>query len=125
MSDATQEATQEYEVNLEADVTRDMSFEESAVKVKKAPKEPKAPREPKAPVDMQNGVSRPSNGSLCAVIWDKATELSNAKGEPVTKSELEKGLDSSVNASTISTQLGRWRKYHGLVTPRAKVEAAE
>lgn len=79
-----------------------------------APKEPKTP----AVVDEKNGVTRPSSGKTKRV-WDVADEMSQALKAPVDRSSLtERLLAEGLVVGTIHTQYGKWRKYHGLVTPK-------
>lgn len=66
-----------------------------------------------------NGVKRPSNGTVCAQIWDLATEMSNGDEMPrakiATLSEVVKAAESKgINKYTARTQYARWRVFHGL-----------
>jgi len=70
-----------------------------------------------------NGVKRPSAGTLCAQVWNIATELSNGDEKPTTKiaklSEVVKAATAKgINQYTARTQYARWRVFHG-VTGRA------
>lgn len=77
--------------------------------------------------DERNGVVRPKADSSTGKVWLIADEISSNKKEPATRREvIEAGVDAGLNASTISTQYGRWRKYHGLAAePRAPRKAKE
>lgn len=69
-----------------------------------------------------NGVKRPSEGTVCAAVWDIATGLSNPGEENrVAKlSEVVKAAEAAgINKFTARTQYARWRVFHG-VTGRGK-----
>lgn len=66
-----------------------------------------------------NGVKRPSAGTLCAQVWDIATQLSNGDEKPrnkiATLSEVVKTAESKgINKFTARTQYARWRVFHGI-----------
>jgi hypothetical protein len=91
-----------------------------------APAAPEAPAAPAAPKDIKNGVTRPKDGTKTGRVWGIADEKSTALGAPVPRKDvIEAGTAEGINAATIATQYGRWRKYHGLKSePRApKAEA--
>jgi hypothetical protein len=63
----------------------------------------------------QNGVSRPNAGTQTARVWEITDALSEQAGKPARRKDvLDIGLKEGLNASTIATQFGRWRKFHGL-----------
>lgn len=69
--------------------------------------------------DEANGVKRPSAGTLCAQVWDIATQLSNGDEKPTTKvaklSEVVKAaVAKGINQYTARTQYARWRVFHGV-----------
>lgn len=85
---------------------------------------PAARANPDRPVEKNreeaNGVKRPSSGTLCAQVWDIATQLSNGDEKPSTKvaklSEVVKAAtDKGINQFTARTQYARWRVFHGIV----------
>lgn len=66
-----------------------------------------------------NGVKRPSAGTLCAQVWDIATQLSNGDEKPSTKiaklNEVVKAaVAKGINQYTARTQYARWRVFHGI-----------
>lgn len=79
------------------------------------------------PKDISNGVTRPKAGTVTARVWEICGELSAIAGSPADRAHvINAGISEGINAATIATQHGRWRKYHGLVadTPEAKAEKA-
>lgn len=78
-----------------------------------------------APKDIANGVTRPKLGSLTARVWTICDELSAAANAPAERAKvIEQATAEGINAATVATQHGKWRKYHGLVaaSPEAKAE---
>ena len=79
------------------------------------------------PKDISNGVTRPKAGTVTARVWEICGELSAIAGSPADRAHvINAGISEGINAATIATQHGKWRKYHGLVadTPEAKAEKA-
>lgn len=79
------------------------------------------------PKDTRNGVTRPKAGSLTARVWAICDEQSNAANAPAERAKvIEQATAEGINAATVATQHGKWRKYHGLVadSPEAKAEKA-
>lgn len=69
----------------------------------------------KVKMPSQNGVTRPKPGTMTGRVWEIADTLSEAGGEPCKRSDVMKtGEAEGLNSSTIATQFGRWRKFHGL-----------
>lgn len=76
----------------------------------------------------QNGVKRPSAGTICARVWDIASTMSDGgiahsdgfSTRPVaTLSEVVKAAEAfGINKFTARTQYARWRVFHG-ITGRA------
>lgn len=78
--------------------------------------------------DIINGVTRPKAGTVTARVWEICDELSAIAGSPAERAKvINAGISEGINAATIATQHGKWRKYHGLVadTPEAKTEKKE
>lgn len=107
-----------------------------AAATKKAEKA-KAAEEKKAAKEAlrKGGELPPREGSKCALVWDTATQLSEAQGSPVDGKTLaasepmgEKGPFGVMNMHTIKTQYARWRKHHGITgrisTPKTAEEIA-
>lgn len=86
-----------------------------------APEKKKGGRAPNP--DAQNGISPPKAGTSSALVWAACDKLAakadggNPKQGDV-KAELEK-KNPDLNPATISTQIARWRTFHGLTQPRA------
>lgn len=90
---------------------------------------------PKPPVakDIQNGVTRPKEGTQTGRVWEIADAISAEKGEPAPRKDvLAQFMEEGGNPSTGATQYGRWRKYHGLAQetgkpgrPKKQAEAPE
>jgi hypothetical protein len=63
----------------------------------------------------QNGVTRPSAGSITGRV-----------GRPPTRREvIAKGVAEGINENTLHTQYGHWRKFHGIVGNTAGVATTE
>lgn len=78
----------------------------------------KEQRKPAAEKDTRNDVTRPKAGTKTGQVWEIADRISGELGEAAPRREvMEQGVAAGVNGSTVATQYGRWRKYHGLVTP--------
>ncbi len=70
---------------------------------------------PKVKQPQQNGVTRPKDGTATGQVWAIADKLSEAAGEPCKRGDVMKaGEEAGLNSSTVATQFGRWRKFHGL-----------
>lgn len=65
-----------------------------------------------------NGVKRPSVGTICWNVWEIASGLSNEGNESKTPS-LDKVVKAAeavgINKFTARTQYARWRVFHGLI----------
>lgn len=89
-------------------------------KKKEAETEARRGREPNP--DAQNGVSPPKAGTASAVVWAACDKLA-AKAESGTPTpadvvaEVLKKLPEA-NASTIKTQIARWRQFNGHTVAR-------
>lgn len=72
--------------------------------------------------DAQNGVSPPKAGTGSALVWAACDKLAakvdggNPKQGDV-KAELDK-KNPDMNPATVSTQIARWRQFHGLTVAR-------
>ena len=78
-----------------------------------------------APKDISNGVTRPKAGTATGRVWQICDELSAASNAPAERAQvIAKATAEGINAATVATQHGKWRKYHGLVaaSPEAKAE---
>jgi len=81
--------------------------------------------EAKVEKDIQNGVTRPKAGSKTGRVW----EIADSQGteNAVRKTVMDLCVAEGINASTASTQYGKWRKYNGLgkeVKPAEVVDQA-
>lgn len=79
------------------------------------------------PKDTVNGVTRPKAGTTCGRVWAICDEQSAAANAPAERAKvIEQATSEGINAATVATQHGKWRKYHGLVadSPEAKAEKA-
>lgn len=93
---------------------------------KKAPKEPKAEKTPKAAAEKRNGITRPAAGTVTGSIWAAADKLSAKLKRPPLKKEVTEALPADINASTVATQYGKWRRFYGLAREtRADLEKEE
>lgn len=78
----------------------------------------RAPAEPKVDRNRpeNNGVKRPSDGTICAHIWSLATQITAEKTAPAiaTLSEVINAAETvGVNKYTARTQYARWRVFNG------------
>lgn len=78
----------------------------------------RAPAEPKIERNRpeNNGVKRPSEGTICAHVWSLATQLSAEKTAPAIATLGETILAAEavgINKYTARTQYARWRVYNG------------
>lgn len=86
----------------------------------------KAKEKPVVEKDERNGVVRPKAGTKTGTVWEIADRISAERGEPASRRDvMEAGVGAGVNGSTVATQYGRWRKYHGLkAEPRGRKTTA-
>ena len=61
----------------------------------------------------QNGLKRPSKGSICAIIWDTCDRITSEQGSHCTSAELFNALQG-YNECTLRTQYARWRQFNGI-----------
>lgn len=100
------------------------------------PEVPAAPAvaAPKPAKVVQNGVSRPSEGTVTGYVWKLADQISATLKAPAPRADVMKACaelkaadgvtPSPINAATAATQYGKWRKFNGLKSePRAVVAA--
>jgi len=86
---------------------------------KEAEKEVKK-TEPKVKQPVQNGITKPKDGTLCNRIWVLCNELSEKKGSVVTKKELSEVAEAEgLYSITIGVQYYKWKKFYGLVAIKA------
>lgn len=97
---------------------------EAEAERKKAEKEAK--KEPE-----QNGVRKPSVGTLCRAAWDLFDAVSVTLGQPAPISfVLQVGVDRGLNEANLKAEYARWKKYSGIEgrvaipVPQAVVDAA-
>lgn len=65
--------------------------------------------------EKQNGVTRPTAGTATGNVWAIADKISNTNSRPAVRAEVTKaGADAGINPSTVTTQFGQWRRFHGL-----------
>lgn len=82
------------------------------------PEKQKKGARPKS-TDIQNGIPRPAPNTACGKIWNICDTISTNTGKPAERAAvLEIARKEGLNDATITTQHGRWREYHGLVTKR-------
>lgn len=102
----------------------EQAAKEAEAERKKAEKEAK--REPE-----QNGVRKPSVGTLCRAAWDIFDAVSVSLGQPAPISfVLQVGVDRGLNEANLKAEYARWKKYNGIEgrvsipVPQAVVDAA-
>ena len=72
----------------------------------------------------QNGITRPSAGGKCRMVWDECDRMVAEGGVP-TPEKLTAWADANgQNPSNAQIELYQWRKYHG-ITGRVKVAAVQ
>jgi hypothetical protein len=68
-----------------------------------------------SPMPRQNSITRPSGGTVTSRVWDIADGLRSELGDvPARGAVIAKGQAEGINRETLSTQYGRWQKFHGL-----------
>lgn len=93
-----------------------------------------AQTETKTPVvpvvkDIQNGITRPKDGTTCGRVWAICEAFSVKNNAPAERGDVIKAAElEGINSATTATQHGKWRKYYGLTnskTPEEKAARAE
>ena len=75
----------------------------------------KAKEDAKIVRQVQNGVTRPADGTSTARIWEIADEISAKAKAPASRADVLKVAEAAgLNTSTGATQYGRWRVFNGL-----------
>lgn len=90
----------------------------SAAKSVAKPAEKQA-QAPTATKDQQNGITRPSEGTLCAKVWSALDKL-RAKDEDTTFDAVRALAGKDMADATIRTQRQRWNEYHGITRDTKK-----
>lgn len=91
----------------------------------KPAKETKKTAAPKVKMETKNGVTRPKPGTQTGRVWEVSDTLSKKAGKPVERSVVMTTCEKEgLNKATIATQYGKWRKFNGLVSVRAKAKPA-
>jgi hypothetical protein len=72
----------------------------------------------KQPRDMQNGVTRPKDGTKTGKVWAIADGLMTHDEEgyevkPARKDVIEAAVADGINSATAATQYANWCTYHG------------
>lgn len=63
----------------------------------------------------QNGVRKPSVGTLCRAAWDLFDAISTSMGQTAPISYvLPVALDKGLNEANVKAEYARWKKYHGI-----------
>ena len=133
MTDTTAEQTAaaEKEAKIAADKAATKAARETKAAEAKAAKEAKAKEiaEKKAAREaakaakeaakivrqVQNGVTRPADGTSTARIWEIADEISAKAKAPASRADVLKVAEAEgLNTATCATQYGRWRVFNGL-----------
>lgn len=66
--------------------------------------------------EMQNGITRPSSGTVCASIWDACDHFLADTGRAPKPKEIKNiGAVSGWNPYTCTTQLYVWRDFKGII----------
>lgn len=95
--------------------------DETIVKVETAPAKAKRP-----PAVVQNGVTRPRSGGLCAAVWEITESLMShnaATGDadlPSIKEVKAAAAEQGLNPTNVSIEYYRCRQFHGV---RGRVKA--
>jgi hypothetical protein len=62
----------------------------------------------------QNGVRRPSPGTLCGKAWDIFERLSKKGNPPDIKKALEEAKKKNLNPGNVKAEYYAFRRYHGI-----------
>lgn len=64
---------------------------------------------------VQNGVTRPLEGTLCGKAWAIADQMSKTKGSPVAVSDLLIETNKvGLNEANVRAEYARWRKFYNI-----------
>lgn len=83
--------------------------------------------ETKPPVvkDIQNGITRPKDGTTCGRVWAICEAFSVKNNAPAERGDVIKAAElEGINSATTATQHGKWRKYYGLTNSKTPEEIA-
>lgn len=63
----------------------------------------------------QNGIRKPSVGTLCRAAWDLFDAISTTMGQTAPISYvLPVAIDKGLNEANVKAEYARWKKYHGI-----------
>ncbi len=62
----------------------------------------------------QNGVKRPSNGTLCGAVWAALDQIMLAGRMPVAKELPEMATKNGWNATNVVCEFYQWRRFNGI-----------
>lgn len=71
----------------------------------------------------QNGVKRPSAGTLCGNVWAALDDLREAKGMPVAADLPSLAEANGWNLNNVMCEFYQWRKFNGIKGRQTRVEA--
>lgn len=70
--------------------------------------------------EIQNGVRKPSSGTVCRAVWDELDTMQ----DPDSKSVKQLAIDKGWNLNNASIEFYQWRKFHGIKGRPAKAPPA-
>ena len=89
--------------------------------VAEKPIKPEVPKQPSA-----NGVTRPGDGTTTRKVWEISDEQTKATGAPAKRADVVAICAAQgINASTATTQYGKWSKYNGYVGEKSPGRSAK
>lgn len=96
-----------------------------AAATEKPAKAPKAEK-PKIVREVQNGQTKPAEGTKTRALWDIIDEISRDAQRPATRKEvLERAEKEGFNLAMSASLYAHWRKFHGLVGRAAPGKPAD
>lgn len=93
---------------------RDQEKKDAAAKKEQEKLDRQAERDAKKEPE-QNGVRKPSVGTLCRAAWDLFDAISTTMGQTAPISYvLPVALEKGLNEANVKAEYARWKKYHGI-----------
>lgn len=84
-----------------------------------------APKAPKVEREVQNGQTKPADGTKTGRLWAIIDQISAEKGEPAPRKDvLERAEKEGFNMAMAASLYAHWRKFHGLVGKKAPGKTA-
>ena len=80
------------------------------------------PKAKRPPAVVQNGVTRPRAGGLCAAVWEITENLAEGAEMPTIAQVKAKAAEQGLNPTNVSIEYYRCRQFHGVRGRQRKAE---